>query len=334
MPILDLGYRKWTGNRSHEWMRWSVVARTGISLVWRGTWLKRFLLFASFPAVVTMFGVGLFEQSTRDEGYRMMFNQFLASRIEPMGPRNRMRDRSREGARNRQPIIPVSADPATQRHLAWSHMLLWYFRYPQALWIVVVIGLVAPRLISYDLRSRGYLLYLSRPLSPSSYVFGKACVLFFLLAMITTFPAIAVYAFGLLLSNDSAAFLQTWDIPFRILLSTAVLVLPTSAIALAFSSLTQESRFAAFAWFAVWIVGWVTYLVLTGSAMFKADDLVTLQQRWLLISPYHVLGHLQEEIFGLLPENQHQMAPWILCGAVSLVGFGIARWRVASMLKV
>lgn len=330
MPILDLGYRPWAGERSRESLRWTVVAATGISLVWRSAWLKRFLLFASFPALVTMFGVGLFEQSTQDEGYRTMFNRFLAARIAPMGPRNRGGERFRE----RRPIIPETADPASQRHLAWSHMLLWYFRYPQALWIVVVVGLVAPRLISYDLRSRGYLLYLSRPLSPSSYVFGKACVLFFLLAMITTFPAIAVYSFGLLLSNDSGAFLQTWDIPFRILLATAVLVLPTSAVALAFSSLTQESRFAAFSWFAIWIVGWVTYLVLTGSAMFKDIDLIKLQQRWLLVSPYHVLGHLQEEIFGLLPEDRHQIGPWILCGVVTLVGFGIARWRVARMLKV
>ena len=328
MPILDLGYRKWAGVRSREWMRWSVVATTGISLVWRGTWLKRFLLFATFPAIVTMFGVGLFEQSTRDENYRAMFNGFLSSRISPIGPRNRM-NRSRD----RVPIIAPTADIATQRHLAWSHMLLWYFRYPQALWIVIVIGLVAPRLISYDLRSRGYLLYLSRPLSPQGYVFGKSCVLFFLLAMITTFPALAIYAFGLLLSNDSSAFIQTWDIPFRILLATAVLVLPTSAIALAFSSLTQESRFAAFAWFAVWIVGWVTYLVLTGSAMFNEDDALKLQQRWLLISPYHVLGHLQEEIFGLLPENRHQVGPWILCSVVSIAGFGIARSRVARMLR-
>ena len=329
MPILDIGYRNWTGARSPEWLRWSVVATTGISLVWRGTWLKRFLLFASFPALVTMFGVGLFEQSTRDETYRRMFNGFLASRVEPLGPRNRFRDRSRD----RPPIISEATDMATQRHLAWSHMLLWYFRYPQALWIVVVIGLVAPRLISYDLRSRGYLLYLSRPLSPTSYVFGKSCILFFLLAMITTFPAIAVYSFGLLLSNDVGAFLQTWDIPFRILLATAVLVLPTSAVALAFSSFTQESRFAAFAWFAMWIVGWVTYLVLTGSAMFNAEDALKLQQRWLMISPYHVLGHLQTEIFGLLPADEQQIGPWILCAAVSLVGFDVTRWRVARMLK-
>jgi len=282
------------------------------------------LLFASIPASVAIVGVGIFEQGTKDETYRRMFNQFLAGRMR--GP-SRM-------DRNRPPEREVIVELLTQRHLAWSHVLLWYFRYPQALWLVAIVGLVAPRLISYDLRSRGYLLYLSRPLSPAGYVFGKACVLFFLLAMITTVPALCIYSAGLLLSNDMSSFLQTWDLPFRILLSTAVLVLPTTAVALAFSSMTQESRFAAFAWFAIWIVGWVTYLVLTGSAMLKESDVEALQQRWLLVSPYHVLGHLQREIFGLVPDSEHQIAPWIICGVATVLGFSVAHWRVARMLKV
>jgi ABC-2 type transport system permease protein len=323
MPILDLGYRPWNGTRTAEWMRWSVVARTGISLVWRGTWLKRVLLFATIPALVAMFGIGLFEQGTRDESYRRMFNQFMAGRNRGFGRAERFRE-----------VKEIIVDPQSQRHLAWSNILLWYFRYPQALWLVVVVGLVAPRLISFDLRSRGYLLYLSRPLSPASYVFGKACVLFFLSAMITTFPALGIYAGGLLLSNDYTSMAQTWDLPFRILLSTAVLVLPTSAVALAFSSLTQESRFASFAWFAIWIVGWVTYLVLTGSAMLNESDVLELQQRWLMISPYHMLGHLQQEIFGLVPDNEHRIGPWIVCIGTTFVGFAVAHWRVSRMLKV
>jgi len=328
MPILDLGYRPWSGKQSAEWMRWSVVARTCISLVWRGTWLKRVLMFATIPALVALFGIGLFEQGTQDETYRRMFNQFLSSRNRPFerpnGPNRFRRTQPQE----------IIVDPQSQRHLAWSNVLLWYFRYPQALWIVVVIGLVAPRLISYDLRSRGYLLYLSRPLSPAGYVFGKACVLFFLLAMITTIPALCIYSAGLLLSNDIDSLAQTWDLPARVVLATTILVLPTSAVALAFSSLTQESRFAAFAWFAIWIVGWVTYLVLTGSAMLNESDVQDLRQRWLLISPYHTLGYLQQEIFGLLPDSEHQIGPWIVWGLTTLSGFSIAHWRVSRMLKV
>ncbi|MEQ1830071.1 MAG: ABC transporter permease subunit [Pirellula sp.] len=327
MPILDLGYRPWNGTRTAEWLRWSVVARTGISLVWRGTWLKRILLFATIPALIAMFGIGLFEQGTRDEQYRRAFNQFMSGRNRPFEVRG---GRGREQRARRELIV----DAQNQRHLAWSNVLLWYFRYPQALWLVVVVGLVAPRLISYDLRSRGYLMYLSRPLSPAGYVLGKACVLFFLLAMITTVPALTIYGAGILLSNDYMSIAETWDLPFRILLSTAVLVLPTSAVALAFSSMTQESRFAAFAWFAVWIVGWVTYLVLTGSAMLNEQDILELQERWLLISPYHTLGHLQQEIFGLVADGQHRVGPWIVCIGVTLVGFGVAHWRVSRTLKV
>lgn len=324
MPILDLGYRPWTGSRTSEMLRWTVVARTGIALVWRGTWLKRIMLFATIPALISVFGIGLFEQGTKEESYRRAFNQFIDGRNR--GFVNR-RDRFRER-------VELIVDAKNQRHLAWSNVLLWYFRYPQALWLVVILGLVAPRLISYDLRSRGYLMYLSRPLSPAGYVLGKACILFFLLAMITTLPALVIYASGLLLSSETSALFETWDLPFRILLSTAVLVLPTCAVALAFSSMTQESRFAAFAWFAVWIVGWVTYLVLTGSAMLRENDILELQERWLLISPYHTLGHLQQEIFGLVPENQHQIAPWILCFALTVLGFGTAYWRVSRTLKV
>ncbi len=55
-------------------------------------------------------------------------------------------------------------DPASVRGDVWAMLLLAYFRYPQAIAMAIVIGIIAPRLISYDLRSRGFLLYFSRPL--------------------------------------------------------------------------------------------------------------------------------------------------------------------------
>jgi hypothetical protein len=59
-----------------------------------------------------------------------------------------------------------------------------------------------------------------------------------------------------------------------------------------------------------------------------------LQERWLLISPYHTLGYLQQEIFGLVPENQHKIGPWITSAALTVLGFGTAHWRVSRTLKV
>ena len=38
-------------------------------------------------------------------------------------------------------------------------MILAFFRYPQAIAMVLVVGLIAPMMISYDFRSKAYLLY-------------------------------------------------------------------------------------------------------------------------------------------------------------------------------
>ena len=51
----------------------------------------------------------------------------------------------------------------------------------------------------------------------------------------------------------------------RITLATAALTVPTVLLALAYSSLTAESRIAAFAWFATWVACWITHGALTGA---------------------------------------------------------------------
>ncbi len=323
MPILDVGYRTWEGRRTPAFARWFVVAGTGISLVWRGTWLRRLLIFICLPSLVALAAVAIFEQSISDPSMRPMASGFF------MSPNARI-----TAARAGVDISNVLQNPEEMRHFAWSYILLALFRYPQAIGMILVIGLVSPRLISYDLRSRGYLLYLSRPLTASEYVLGKACVLFFLLALVTTIPALIVYVTGLLFSPNPWAIAETWDLPIRILSATVVLVIPTSAVALAFSSLTQESRYAGFAWFAFWVVGAVTY-----QALWLADrdgpwDEVSIEpSRWLLFSPYETLGHLQQEVFGLVGPDYQRISPWVACVVVSILGYGVAYWRVSRMLK-
>lgn len=210
MPILDLGYRRWFGKRTPRSLRWTVVALTGIALVWRGTWLRRLLIMATFPAVFAVFGFFSYEQAVQGETSPRIVSSILANQLQ--SPELAMR---------------VMENPAAARHGVWSQFLMWFFRYPQAVLMVVVLGIVAPRLISFDLRSRGYLLYLSRPLTPAEYLLGKAAVLWFLLGMITTVPALLVYAAGVLLSPGFIVVEQTWDLPFRVLLATCVLAIPT-----------------------------------------------------------------------------------------------------------
>jgi hypothetical protein len=45
------------------------------------------------------------------------------------------------------------------RHEVWANLLLTLFRYPQASLMILVVGIAAPPLISYDVRSRAFLIY-------------------------------------------------------------------------------------------------------------------------------------------------------------------------------
>lgn len=331
MPILDLGYRPWNGPLQPAWTRWMVVAATGISLVWRGSWLKRILILATVPVLAALLGFVAFEQNVNQPEQR---RDLLRVMFESREGRRRFNNQVPFSERYNINVDEILKSPEKTRHAAWSFMLFAFFRYPQTFGMVVILGLVAPRLISYDLRSRGYLLYLSRPLTPMEYVWGKACVLFFLLIMITTVPALIVYAAGILLSSSPSALVQTWDLPVRILIASITLMLPTTAVALAYSSMTQESRFAGFAWFATWIVTTITYDVLTSLTFIcEQGSGQDLNGRWMLVSPYQTLGHLQETVFGLTPDTKYQIMPWIVVSLVTVAGFGVAYWRVARTLK-
>lgn len=332
MPILDIGYREWRGERSPAWTRAWVVASTGVSLVWRGMWIKRLLMLMVMPSLVAAVFVGVFEQFASTASPQNEVISMILS-----GPSSEQM--ARESGLN---LDEIRKDPSQARHFAWTYILFVLFRYPQSVGMILLVGLVAPRLISFDLRSRGYLLYLSRPLTPAEYVLGKAGVLCVLLFSIVTLPSLAIYVAGLCLSTDAGAIWMTWDIPFRIIAASVVLILPTTAIALALSSMTQESRYAGFAWFAVWILGQVTY-----SALWIATETVRAQSRGyqpgefistkyspiIMFSPYESLGYIQKQVFSLLPSGESRLAPWILMIGVTVLGYSIAYWRVARTLK-
>lgn len=329
MPILDIGYRAWDGPRSPAWTRAWVVASTGVSLVWGSTWIKRILVLLTFPGLVFAILIGGFEQTLSDPASTQAI-VFLE--------RNREVRRAVDQAGLN--FEELREDASVTRHFTWSLLLFYLFRYPQAYGMILLVGLVGPRLISYDLRSRGYLLYLSRPLTPLEYVIGKAGVLYALLIGVVTIPALVVYVVGLFLSTDSWAITHTWDIPLRIIASSFLLILPTSAIALALSSLTQESRYAGFAWFVIWLLGHVAFSLLRVAQSFPAQGRrgqpieFEPYSQLMYLSPYETLGYLQKKVFGLLSADTPVLLPLVVVVSVTVIGYGIAYWRVARTLKI
>ena len=191
MPIHDAGYRAWEGPRVSEWTRWLTISSTGIRRAAKSTWLTRLLLVALLPLLFFAVPFFLFEQSSRDPQTWQAFTGFT---------------RGLPQARDlREAIGPLPRSPTPEqfdaiRHDVWSYLLLTLMRYPQALLMVIVVGIVAPPLISQDLRTRAYLIYFARPISRMEYIAGKIGVVAFYLIAIATLPALILYIMGVMLS--------------------------------------------------------------------------------------------------------------------------------------
>ena len=326
MPVHDLGYRGWQGARMERLLRPLVVAISGISLVWRRRFLRLMITMAWLPVLIPAGVIFMFESSNEDPEYRTGVAWFLQGNLV----------NNPELARDM-----ITGDPADARHEVWSTVILFFFQQPQLITMTLLVGIISPMLICYDLRSKAYLMYFSRPLTPLEYILGKSAVLWFFLGMITTVPALLLYFVGVLLSPDLSVIGDTWDIPIRTLFASVVFIVPTTMIAICYSSFTSESRYASFAWFATWIMGLVAYYVLTQSSTRWVQDNYGRwhvegydPNRWLLVSPYNTIKAVEQWIFLGGGEHGGQSTALILLGIFTVLGVWIVRKRLLGRLSV
>jgi hypothetical protein len=300
-----------------------VVAETGIQRAWRSSWLKRLLLLAWLPGASLGLLVFMYEQAqVQDDVSAKAIQGMVLNVLEvPQSAREQFRDIGGVLARR-------NLSPGEERHLFWSLLLLNLFRRSQPLLLLQVVGLIAPPLISQDVRSRAFLLYFSRPLSPLQYILGKCLVVLFYALLITLAPALLLFVAGVLFSPGPEVLVATWDLPLRILLAAAVITVPSTLLALALSSLTTESRFAAAGWFAVWIFGW---LLRQTAGLFSAagpDSLV-----WNL-SLFHVTTDVAGRVLDpnfRVPGLELQV---VLLGVLCAVSLAVLYRRVCAPLQV
>ncbi len=327
MPIHSVSYRSWEGRRVSPWTRWLTICTTGIARASKSQWLRRLLFAAFIPLMFTGIPFFLFEQSVRDPALWQAFSGFIRGM-----PQNHML-RETIGAI---PHHPTPEQFEAVRHQVWSFLTLTFLRYPQAFLMVIIVGIVAPPLISQDLRTRAYLIYFARPISRIEYIVGKVGVVSFFLLSISVVPALCLYVAAVMLSPSVDVVLTTWDLPIRILAGSACTIIPTTLVALAFSSLTLESRYAGFAWFAIWIMGHVTYLTLVAIPAFESSQRqVEFSPGWrLLTSPYQVLGTVQSYIFGFTSDLHVVIPSFLVLIVVSLVSLSILFRRVAAPMRV
>ena len=361
MPVHDLGYRPWKGSLRGPVSRTKGIAMAGIELVGKSRWLKRVLIVAWLPVIywgIAFFFVGqsLEQPVTKslppqarelereienitglklntDMSMMQMDRDAAAGRIQRMFksiPRVRM---LADSIRNADSDVEA-------RNRIWSWLLMSFFRYSQAFLILMIVGFVTPTLISQDLRSRAYLLYFSRPIGKLEYILGKFAVPAAYIVFVSTLPALILYVFAILMSPSVDVFWTTWDIPIRIILSTFVLVIPTASFALMLSSLTEESRYASFAWFATWILGhgaWAAVVVGEAIRMrTPVRDTLAIQsdmvRKWSPLSIYNNLGDVQSWIFGFLTFEEIWPAFAVLV-AITVISILVLSRRVTAPLR-
>lgn len=279
MPIHNLGYREWKGERLSGNSRWTVVAGIGIQRAWQNMWLRR-IAFVVWAAPL-MYGILIFlgEQMLTNPSPEMY-------RAAPELVRFALPDEAMpEVNRTFAELDSMSSEQqiTTVRPVLWKAVLLALQR-SQMIGLILVIGLVAPPLISTDVRSRAFLLYFSRPLTRLQYIFGKFMTVATFVSLVLLLPQLLLYLFAVLLSPDISVVMHTWDLPLRCLLNFAAVATPAILLALMLSSLTVETRFATFGWFAIWIFGFVTWTIMEGAGGDSSGLLLRLGYLYLLFA--------------------------------------------------
>jgi ABC-type transport system involved in multi-copper enzyme maturation permease subunit len=256
MPIAELGYRHWTGKRTGLWGRCLAIARSEALIAYESSrLLRRFIVFAWLPIlyfcpIFLAFGVVADPSGTLEPDSLLagLARNFLSAEA----------------------IERLRANPDVNLPAIWSLAFFFFFAYTQSLFSMIVVAIVAPPLISKDLRSRAFLVYLSKPIQPWQYLLGKlSTVVFFVFAM-TLFPACFLYLVGVALSPDASTLLATLPILAHILLCSLVIALPVALVVLLLSSLTKDRKVATFLWVALWVFGEFAFRVISGVSNF--DD--------------------------------------------------------------
>ena len=363
MPIHNLGYRPWKEKLTHPSSRWRSISGSGIRLAQKSFWVKRVVFAAWLP--VLYWGMGFFVVGQAMEGKlklndgrrRPALDRFVDEaekgmhKINPQFMPAVNRKMTATALRRQFRRVPnveqlasalESGDETLARNRIWCWLLMTFFRYPQGILILFLVGTVAPALISRDIRSRAFLLYFSRPIGKLDYLVGKFFIPATFIMLVSTLPAMALYVFAILMSPDLSVFWSTWDVPLRILAGTLVLVLPTVSLALMLSSLTQETRFASFGWFAFFALGHGAWLAIVFSTALKKGMAMPLDpailedpevKRWGLLSLYNNIGDVQSWVFGF-STWQEIIPSMIVLVLITVVSLTITYRQISSPLRV
>ncbi len=235
MPIFDQGYQHWKGKLTgHAW-RWLAITRQGLRVQLKGRYVRLLLVLAWMPAMALVSALaiwGLIEQG--------VLGADLVTMLKSQG---------------------VVDDLQSLRQAIWTIAYSLFFKV-ELYFILLLVTLTGPNLISLDLRYNALPLYLSRPITRLDYFLGKLGVIAVLVAAVAVLPTMAAYLLGVCFSLDLTVVRDTWRLLPASILYGLVIVVSAGTLMLALSSMSRRSLYVGLTWVGLCVISWMVAGVL------------------------------------------------------------------------
>jgi ABC-2 type transport system permease protein len=230
MPIFDQGYQHWQGRLSGRALRWWAITWRGVRTLFRSRWTRVAVIIALSPCLA-LAGV-------------LVFWGLVENRVSFIQPLLAMMSGLPEELRQK---------PEAYRVMIWT-LAFQFFYSLQITFMMIIVAIVGPDLISKDLRFNAIPLYFSRPLTRWDYFLGKLGVIGFFVGLVTVAPVTIAYVLGVAFSLDVKIVQDTWHLWIGGVLAGLVMVVSAGTLMLALSSLTRNSRYVSALWIGFWLV--------------------------------------------------------------------------------
>jgi hypothetical protein len=237
MPIFDQGYQHWKGPLSVRAWRWLTIARHGVRVQRSNRIVRFFLLIAWLPALGLIGALVLWGLLERQSETVLAMFSWLPQE--------------------------VLLDPHLYRTTVWTLAYSFFFKV-ELFFIMLLVAIAGPGLISQDLRFNALPLYLARPLTRLDYFLGKLGVIGALVASLAVGPAVFAYVVGLAFCLDLSVIKDTYPILLASVAYGLVISLSAGTLILALSSLTRRSLYVGITWAGFWIISGMVGGILTG----------------------------------------------------------------------
>lgn len=195
--------------------------------------------------------------------------------------------------------------PEARRIVPVDDKLFCDFLGQQIPWMLLMSALAGAGLIANDMRTGGLLLYLSRPLTLTDYIFGKVTILFASLSMVTLVPGLVLFLGARSLAPDVLGDASHLLLIPKIIAFSLVLVLPTTGLVLVMSALARNARFAGLGFFFVFVGSTVAQAIAWRATRSSYAGLVSIQA---------TMRRVGEAIFAVKPTRMTADLPpeWAL----------------------